>query len=155
MPICRVQSVKIYTGQKKFTRVYPWDPWQIRGMEQITTNISFILYRCVCTRYTWRMKKSMKRSGWSVSEANAQRRSRATTFSPKTWKKSLWWSTGLQQLSWNLFLSILPGRAMQSRLLISLGAVGGLGIPDNLSSHWIRGYVAVFFKSRLPKIHNN
>ena len=32
MPIFRIKSVKIYTGQKKFTRVYPWDPWQIRGM---------------------------------------------------------------------------------------------------------------------------
>ena len=29
----------------------------------------------------------MKRSGWSVSEANTQRRSRATTFSPKTWRE--------------------------------------------------------------------
>ena len=25
-PIFRVKSVKIYTGQKKFTRVYPWLP---------------------------------------------------------------------------------------------------------------------------------
>ena len=56
--------------------------------EQITTNNSFILHRGVCIIYTWRMKKSMKRSGWSVSEANAQRRSRATTFSPKTWRKN-------------------------------------------------------------------
>ena len=32
MPIFRVKSVKIYTGQKKFTRIYLWDPWQIRGM---------------------------------------------------------------------------------------------------------------------------
>ena len=32
MPIFRVKSVKIYTGQKKFTRIYPWYPWQIRGM---------------------------------------------------------------------------------------------------------------------------
>ena len=32
MPIFRVKSVKIYTGQKKFTRVYPWYLWQIRGM---------------------------------------------------------------------------------------------------------------------------
>ena len=32
MPIFCVKSVKIYTGQKKFTRIYPWDPWQIRGM---------------------------------------------------------------------------------------------------------------------------
>ena len=34
MLIFRVKSVKIYTGQKKFTRVYPWDPWQIWGMGQ-------------------------------------------------------------------------------------------------------------------------
>ena len=32
LPIFRVKSVKFYTGQKKFTRVYPWDPWQIWGM---------------------------------------------------------------------------------------------------------------------------
>ena len=32
MPIFCVKSVKIYTGQKKFTRIYPWDPRQIRGM---------------------------------------------------------------------------------------------------------------------------
>ena len=32
MPIFRVKSVKIYTGQKKFTRVCPWRPWQISGM---------------------------------------------------------------------------------------------------------------------------
>ena len=32
MPIFRVRSVKIYTGQKKFTRVYPWEPLQIWGM---------------------------------------------------------------------------------------------------------------------------
>ena len=34
MPIFRVKSVKIYTGQKKFTRIYPWDPRQIRGMHE-------------------------------------------------------------------------------------------------------------------------
>ena len=32
MPIFRVKSVKIYTGQKKITRMNPWDPWQISGM---------------------------------------------------------------------------------------------------------------------------
>ena len=32
MPIFRVKSVKIYTGQKKFTRTCPWRPWQIWGM---------------------------------------------------------------------------------------------------------------------------
>ena len=32
MPIFCVKSVKIYTGQKKITRVYPWRPWQISGM---------------------------------------------------------------------------------------------------------------------------
>ena len=34
MPIFRIKSVNIYTGQKKFTRIYPWDPWQISGMSQ-------------------------------------------------------------------------------------------------------------------------
>ena len=29
LPIFRVKSVKIYTGQKKITRIYPWDPGQI------------------------------------------------------------------------------------------------------------------------------
>ena len=32
MPIFCIKSVKIYTGPKKFTRVYPWLPWQIWGM---------------------------------------------------------------------------------------------------------------------------
>ena len=32
MPIFRVKSVKIYTGQKKFTRIYSWRSWQISGM---------------------------------------------------------------------------------------------------------------------------
>ena len=32
MPIIRVKSVKIYTGQKKCTRVNPWRPWQIWGI---------------------------------------------------------------------------------------------------------------------------
>ena len=33
MPIFRVKSVKIYTGQKNFTRVFPWRLWQIWGMD--------------------------------------------------------------------------------------------------------------------------
>ena len=37
MPIFGVKSVKIYIGQKKFTRVYPWDPWQIWGMYQFVS----------------------------------------------------------------------------------------------------------------------
>ena len=32
MPIFRVKSVKIYTDQKKFTRIYSWRSWQIWGM---------------------------------------------------------------------------------------------------------------------------
>ena len=32
MPIFRVKSVKIYTGQKKFTRICSWGSWQISGM---------------------------------------------------------------------------------------------------------------------------
>ena len=35
MPIFCVKSVKIYTGQKKFTWVYSWDPWQIWGMGDV------------------------------------------------------------------------------------------------------------------------
>ena len=32
LPIFRVKSVKIYTGQKKFTREFSWLSWQISGM---------------------------------------------------------------------------------------------------------------------------
>ena len=32
LPIFRVKSVKIYTGQKKFTREFSWLSWQIWGM---------------------------------------------------------------------------------------------------------------------------
>ena len=32
LPIFCVKSVKIYTGQKFFTRTCPWRPWQISGM---------------------------------------------------------------------------------------------------------------------------
>ena len=38
MPIFRIKSVKVYTGQKKFTRIYPWDPWQIWGMQKQPRN---------------------------------------------------------------------------------------------------------------------
>ena len=34
LPIFRVKSVKIYTGQKKFTRTCSWGSWQISGMDQ-------------------------------------------------------------------------------------------------------------------------
>ena len=33
MPIFCVKSVKIYTGQKKFTRTCSWGSWQISGMD--------------------------------------------------------------------------------------------------------------------------
>ena len=32
MPIFRIKCVKIYTCQKKFTRIYSWRSWQISGM---------------------------------------------------------------------------------------------------------------------------
>ena len=38
MPIFRVKSVKIYTGQKKFIRIYSWRSWQIWGMTIIIQN---------------------------------------------------------------------------------------------------------------------
>ena len=34
LPIFRVKSVKIYTGQKKFTREFSWLSWQIWGMTE-------------------------------------------------------------------------------------------------------------------------
>ena len=40
MPIFCVKSVKIYTGQKKFTWIYPWDPWQISGMVSSLSNVN-------------------------------------------------------------------------------------------------------------------
>ena len=40
MPIFRVKSVKIYTGQKKFTRTPSARPWQISGMIINTTGIA-------------------------------------------------------------------------------------------------------------------
>ena len=40
MPIFRVKSVKIYTGQKKFTRVYSWLSWQIWGMVPSESHMS-------------------------------------------------------------------------------------------------------------------
>ena len=38
MPIFRVKSVKIYTGQKKFTQICSWGSWQISGMPLPTPN---------------------------------------------------------------------------------------------------------------------
>ena len=40
MPFFCVKSVKIYTGQKRFTRIYPWDPWQISGMVSSLSNVN-------------------------------------------------------------------------------------------------------------------
>ena len=45
MPIFRVKSVKIYTGQKKFTRTPSARPWQVWGM---------VVSQCfVNTKYLW------------------------------------------------------------------------------------------------------
>ena len=54
MPIFCVKSVKIYTGQKKFTWVYPWRPWQISGMViHITYPHQTHVYKCSCVwQYT-------------------------------------------------------------------------------------------------------
>ena len=53
MPIFCVKSVKIYTGQKKFTRVYPWLPWQIWGMgESVFSLISSACASFWNTRHT-------------------------------------------------------------------------------------------------------
>ena len=39
MPIFRIKSVKIYTGQKKFTRTPSARPWQIWGMQVSMNNV--------------------------------------------------------------------------------------------------------------------
>ena len=39
MPIFCVKSVKIYTGPKKFTRIYSWGSWQIWGMDPDTCQL--------------------------------------------------------------------------------------------------------------------
>ena len=47
MPIFRVKSVKIYTGQKNFTRICSWGLWQIWGMhklQRINCVFSFLFY---------------------------------------------------------------------------------------------------------------
>ena len=45
LPIFRVKSVKIYTGQKKFTREFSWLSWQISGMP--------IVYYVCCHHFTF------------------------------------------------------------------------------------------------------
>ena len=94
-PVC--QTIKTTTPTRssigkgsKESRIdiTPWQLWQIDLLDisgWTNHNQHFFYFAQL---YTWRMKKSMKRSGWSVSEANTQRRSRATTFSPKTWRKN-------------------------------------------------------------------
>ena len=46
MPIFCVKSVKIYTGQKKFTRVYSWLSWQIWGMSEIWSRSNAFTVDC-------------------------------------------------------------------------------------------------------------
>ena len=48
MPIFRVKSVKIYTGQKKFTRTCPWRPWQIWGMRVLCFHSPYHKTRMIC-----------------------------------------------------------------------------------------------------------
>ena len=70
MPIFRVKSVKIYTGQKKFTRVYPWLPWQIWGM------IKMVI-------------KSQKTGGWFDEEWPVMSNQRCLTLqAPPVWSSS-------------------------------------------------------------------
>ena len=44
LPIFRVKSVKIYTGQKKFTQIYSWRLWQIWGMCWCTKSCKTTFY---------------------------------------------------------------------------------------------------------------
>ena len=93
-PIFRVKSVKIYTSQKNFTRVYPWRPWQILGMSTIKStstvkSISTIqssstikstltsTLHSLCRPYFWR--HDMKTAAPSQSESESER-----------WVSNLW-----------------------------------------------------------------
>ena len=56
MPIFRVKSVKIYTGQKKFTRIYSWRSWQISGMHGISRKgplQSLLLFLALRPNFQW------------------------------------------------------------------------------------------------------
>ena len=90
MPIFRVKSVKIYTGQKKFTRTCSWGSWQISGMllfkiiirplEQSTTSglhkSKEILNKCcfvICFDWYWSNTDNtiythsmLKQRGWGL-----------------------------------------------------------------------------------------
>ena len=44
LPIFRVKSVKIYSGQKKFTREFSWLSWQIWGMTRADFSNRFIAF---------------------------------------------------------------------------------------------------------------
>ena len=47
MPIFCVKSVKIYTGPKKFTRIYSWRSWQIWGMHNVHCTWDPFIFRPV------------------------------------------------------------------------------------------------------------
>ena len=55
LPIFRVKSVKIYTGQKKFTREFSWLSWQISGM-----SISWIRFHHFSSKTIWSLISNAK-----------------------------------------------------------------------------------------------
>ena len=47
LPIFRVESVKNYTGQKKFTRTCSWGSWQISRMHSFDPSQQLFFYFCM------------------------------------------------------------------------------------------------------------
>ena len=87
MPIFCIKSVKIYTGQKKFTRVYSWLSWQISGM----LNIS--LYQLWSSFFKPKSQGAVRRGLWVAEGVGYSGKS---TLHPEIVVIKGWWWYSLQ-----------------------------------------------------------
>ena len=115
MPIFRVKSVKIYTGQKKFTRVYPWDPWQIRGMRAPLCLCVIFSFPYVCAQsseFSTLCFLSSKPKGPSARYFRFLQRTRYLESGKKPWWNLLLsWGGKFEPISMRLLsLKLQPGR---------------------------------------------
>ena len=130
--------------------ITPWQLWQINLLNMsgwTNHNKNFFYFAPLCWNQIYlKNEKKYEEERLECVWGKRPEAFKSNHFLSQNLKKkqSFWWSTDPQELSWNILLSILPGRAMQSRLLIALGEVGGLCIPGNLSSHWFRGICGRF-----------
>ena len=120
MPIFRVKSVKIYTGQNKFTRVCPWRPWQISGMVWCRSVLWCGLI-CFCS---WKNKSSVFLESKCWTRYNSPgwcccRRPACTAWSPPRWSRSREWFSSASQLCSSLTLPHLRNFFLNQTFLIS------------------------------------